>query len=133
MLVGGVGVFVVAFTLLESLVGTKPTGSTSAQDSIASTSPAPPEVLRPEGGGVEIRLDFFRRSRYRLGNEDQEQALFDCLTKKIEEKFAAGTEGWDHQRVRDETQRIQEECMDLQDIPVPPRPLRPLRPPDGDG
>ena len=39
-----------------------------------------------------------------------------------------GTEGWDHERVRDETRRIQEECMDLQGILVPPRPLRPPRP-----
>ena len=122
LLIGGVFVFVVAFSLLESLVRRDPTGSTPEQDTAALTSPAPPEVLRPHDGGVEIRHDFFRRTTYRLESEDEEQALFDCLTQRVEQTFATGTEGWDHERVRDETRRIQDQCMESQDIPVPPRP-----------
>ena len=124
LLIGGVVVFVLGFSLLESLVGTEPTGSTPAQDAAAPTSPAAPEVRRLDDGAIEIRHDFFRRSTIRLDDEDEEQALFDCLTQGIEESFADGTEGWDRERVRDETRRIQNECLGLQDIPVPPLPPR---------
>lgn len=120
-LIGGVVVFVVAFSLVESLVGTEPTseeGSTSTQD---PSAPALPEVRRLEDGEIEIRLDFFRRSSIRLGDKDEEQILFDCLTQGIEQTFGEGApEGWDGKRVREETQRIQNECMGFPERPSPP-------------
>ena len=130
LLIGGIVVFVVAFGLLESLVRPEPTpGSTSAEDARAAVSPAPPELRMLDDGEIEIRHDFFRRSSFRLGNEEDGKALFDCLAQGIELTFADGTEGWSRERVRHETQRIQDECMSsLHDTPVPPRPLRPPRP-----
>ncbi len=130
LLIGGIVVFVVAFGLLESLVRPEPTpGSTAADDTNAAASPAPPELRMLDDGAIEIRHDFFRRSTIRLGNKEDEQALYDCLAQGIEQTFADGTEGWNRARVRDEAYRIQDECMSsLSDIPVPPRPLRPPRP-----
>ena len=129
LLVGGIVVFVVAFGLLESLVRTEPTpseeGSTPAVAADATLSPAPPELRRLDDGAIEIRHDFFRRSTIRLGNEEDEKALFDCLAQGIEQTFGDGTEGWDRARVLRETQRIQDECMSLHRKPVPPRPPRP--------
>ncbi len=129
LLIGGVVVFVVAFSLLESLVRTEPTPSEKGSMPAAAPSPAPPELRRLDDGAIEIRHDFFRRSTIRLGNEEDEKALFDCLAQGIEQTFADGTEGWNRARVRHEAQRIHDECMSsLHDIPVPPRPLRPPRP-----
>ena len=128
LLVGGIVVFVVAFSLLESLVRTEPTPSEKGSMPAAAPSPAPPELRRLDDGAIEIRHDFFRRSTIRLGNEDKEKALFDCLTQGIEQTFGDGTVGWDRGRVRRETQRIRDECLGLHDIPIPPRPLQPLRP-----
>ena len=123
LLIGGIVVFVVGFSLLERLVRTESTPSErgSAEDADAAWSPAPPELRRLDDGGIEIRHDFFRRTTFRLGNEDDAQALFECLEQRIEETFG-DTEGWDRGRVRSETQRIQDECMSLSDIPVAPRP-----------
>ncbi len=119
LLVGGVAVFVVAFSLLESLVGTE--SRPSATEAAAGTwSPAPPEVRRLEDGQIEIRHDFFRRSSYRLRNKVEEQALFDCLAQGIEETFGEGIRGWERERVRSETQRIQNECVGVHSPPEPP-------------
>jgi hypothetical protein len=115
---------VALFSLLERLAGTP--SSVSTLEPGAPTSPALPEVRMPEDGGVEIRHDFFRRTTIRLGSEEEDGALFECLTRGLEESFAAGTEGWGAQRVRDETRRVQEACMGARGIPVPPRPLQPL-------
>ena len=60
-------------------------------------------------------------------NEDEEKALFDCLEQGIEQTFADGTAGWKGERVRRETQRIQNECMGLPGTPAPPRPPGPAR------
>jgi hypothetical protein len=127
LLAGGFVVFVVAFGLLESLVRTEPTaskeGSTPDEDAAAASSPAPPTLRRLDDGAIEIRHDFFRRSTIRLGTEDQEQALFDCLAQGIEQTFGDGTEGWSRERVRRETQRIQDDCLSsFLDLPAPPRP-----------
>jgi hypothetical protein len=130
LLAGGFVVFVVAFGLLESLVRTEPTpsegGSTPAGGAVAALSPAPPLLRRLDDGAIEIRHDFFRRSTIRLSNEDDEQALFDCLAQGIEQTFGDGIEGWNRERVRRETERIQDECLgSFHDIPRPPRPPRP--------
>jgi hypothetical protein len=130
LLAGGFVVFVVAFGLLESLVRTEPTaskeGSTPGEETDAAPSPAPPKLRRLEDGAIEIRHDFFRRSTIRLGSEDQEKALFDCLAQGIEQTFGDGTAGWSRERVRRETQRIQDECLaPFHDMPVPPRPPQP--------
>ena len=124
LLIGGIVVFVVAFGLLESLVRPEPTpGSTSAIDASAADSPAPPELRMLDDGAIEIRHDFFHRSTIRLGSEEDEKALFDCLAQGIEQTFADGTEDWNHERVRQEARRIQDECLSsLHDISVPPRP-----------
>jgi hypothetical protein len=125
LLLGGFVVFVVLFSLLERLVGSESSVPTVEQGTGAATSPALPVVRMPEDGGVEIRHDLLRRTRIRLESEEKDRALFDCLTRGLEETFASGTEGWDPQKVRDETRRVQEECMGAQGVPVPPRPLRP--------
>ena len=126
MLIGGIVVFVVSFSVLEKLVLPEPADSESpGAGADVAPAPRPPELRRLEGGGIEIRHDFFRRSTIRLGNEDDERALFDCLTRGFERSFGDGTEGWGRRRVRRETQRIQDECLDLQDIPVQPRLPRP--------
>ena len=130
LLIGTIVVFVVAFDLLEKLVRPEPTpsgeGSTVAEGAGAAASPAPPRLRRLDDGAIEIRHDFFRRSTIRLGDEDDEKALFDCLAQGIEQTFGEGTEGWTRERVRSETQRIQDECLgSTHGIPVPPRPPRP--------
>ena len=124
LLVAGIVVIVVTLDLLESLVGTAPTpseeGAAPKVGVVAALSPAPPEVHRLDDGGIEIRHDFFRRTTIRLGNEDEEQALFDCLAQGIETTFGDGTEGWSRQRVRSETQHIQDKCLgSFLDLPVP--------------
>jgi len=127
MLLGGIVVFVVGFELLGSLFRTDPTsptnGSTPAESAVAvSRSPAPPELRRLEDGAIEIRHDFFRRSTIRIGDEEDAQALFECLSQGIEETFGDGTEGWRRGRVRSETQRIQDECLgSVHELPVLPR------------
>ena len=128
---GGVLLYIVVFNSIESFVRPEPSedGSTPG-GADASTAPALPEVRMRDSGEVEIRHDFFRRSGYRTGSEATDRALFDCLTQGIEEAFGDGTEGWDRQGVRAETQRIQDECMGLPDIPAP---LPPLPPGDADG
>lgn len=127
LLVGGIVLLIVGFDLVERLVRTEPTpsadGSAAEEDAAAGATPGLPELRRLEDGGIEIRHDFFRRSTIRLGTEDDQNALFDCLTRGIEQTFGAGTEDWGHGRVRDETQRILDECLgSFHDVPVPPRP-----------
>ena len=127
-LAGGVIVFVVAFSLLERLARDESTGSPSGPTASgeAEAGPPPPELIKRDDGGVEIRHDFFRRTTIRLSNEEDGKALFDCLTRSIEQTFGDGTEGWSRRRVRRETQRIQEACMaSFHGLPVPPRPPRP--------
>jgi hypothetical protein len=133
LLIAGIVVYLAVFSLLESLVrtdrATSDTDSTSADAADAARSPAPPHVRRLEDGGIEIRHDFFRRSTIRLGNEEDEKALYDCLEREVEQTFGDGTEGWDRERVRRETQRIQNECLGLPGLPGPPG----LPRPGGDG
>ena len=118
--VAGAVVLVVAiFTLLERLIEGKPTPV--LENPAIVTSPAPPEVLRLEDGGIEIRHDYFRRTTIRLGVEEDEQALYDCLVTGIEETFGEGTEGWGRGRVRQEAERIQDQCLtSVTDLPPPP-------------
>jgi hypothetical protein len=129
LLIGGIVAFVVAFSVLESVVRTEPTpseeGSAPAENADAAPSPTPPRLRRLEDGAIEIRHDFFRRSTIRLGDEKDEKALFDCLSQGIEQTFGDGTAGWDRGRVRRETQRIQDECMGLHGMPALPRLPRP--------
>jgi hypothetical protein len=119
-------VFAVGLSLIEG-IGTDP--QTSADHSgvdggeETASSIAAPEVVRLEGGGVEIRHDFFRRSTIRLNDDEAEKALFECLEHGIEKMFAKGTTGWTGARVRDETRRVQDECLRSRtNLPVPPRP-----------
>jgi hypothetical protein len=110
--IGGLVVLVSSFSLLEKLVGPEPTASATGSDGAdVAPGPKPPEIVRLEGGGIEIRHDFFRRTTIRLDSEEKEQVLFDCLTQGIERRFAGGTRGWSRARVRDETRRIQDECL----------------------
>ena len=126
LLLGGIVVFVVAISLLETLVRTEPTPSENGSAiADAARSPAPPELRRLDDGAIEIRHDFFHRSTIRLGNEEEERALFDCLAQGLEQKFGDGTEGWDHAGVRHETKLIQDQCLGLHrqeaDLPLPDR------------
>ncbi len=130
LLIGGIVVFVVVFDLLEKFISSEPTpprdGSTPEKGANIVQPPALPELRRLDDGAIEIRHDFFRRSTIRLGNKDEQDALFDCLAHGIEQTFGEGTEGWRRARVRRETQRIQDECMGSSlDMPVLPRPPRP--------
>jgi len=121
-LVGGVVAFVVGFSLLERIVPTpEPAESSRPAGEGTSWAPGPPQVIQHEDGGVEIRHDLFRRTTIRLGNEDDEQALFDCLEQGIAETFGPGSEDWDRTRVRRETQLIQDDCVRPFDVPVMPR------------
>jgi hypothetical protein len=95
LLIGGFVVFVVAFSLLEHLVGTESTGSRPAQDATSLTSPASPEVRRLDDGAVEIRHDFFRRSTIRLGNEDEGQAVLRLIRSRFGSSFRLGWGGPD--------------------------------------
>ena len=71
-----------------------------------------PTVRRLDDGEVEIRHDMFHRSSFRPGSEEAEKALFDCLSRGIEESFGEGqAEGWTGRQVRDETKRIQDDCL----------------------
>ena len=119
LLFGGIAVFVVAFSLLERLVGTDPTPAAAATDE--EWAPAPPELRRLDDGQIEIRHDFFRRSSFRMGDKEEQQVLFDCLQQGIDKTFGGGTQGWDRARVRRETQRIQNECVGMPDLPRLPR------------
>jgi len=125
LLIGGIVVFVVAFDLLERLFPSEER-SASAEGSVSASSPAPPVLRRLDDGAIEIRHDFFRHSTIRLGDEDDEEALYDCLAQGIEQAFGEGTAGWTRARVRSETERIQNECLgSFHDLPVPPRPPGP--------
>ena len=98
----------------------------AAEGTDAAPSPAPPELRRVDERTIEIRHDFFHRSGYRPGSEEDTQALFDCLEQGIKETFEGGTEGWSRRRVREETQRIENECRNpVLPVPVPPRPPQP--------
>jgi len=120
LLIGGIVAFVVAFDLLERLVPSNE-GPAAAEDAALVSSPAPPELRRLDDGAIEIRHDFFRHSTIRLSNEDDSQALFDCLAEGIEQTFGEGTAGWTRARVRSETQRVQDACLGSNlDLPVPP-------------
>jgi len=119
LLIGAVVLFLVLFQLLEDRFTTSPPDS-AARD--VEPSIHVPEVRRLDDGAVEIRHDLFRRTTIRMGDEDQEQALFECLEQEIEQTFGAGTEDWSRRRVRNETQRILDGCMGSAN----PMPLRPL-------
>ena len=82
-------------------------------------------MRRLDDGEVEIRHDMFRRSSFRFGSEEAEKALFDCLSRGIEESFADGqAEGWSGRQVRSETKGIQDDCLqsplELPVLPTPP-------------
>jgi len=125
LLIGAFVIFLVAFDLVERLVRTESTpseeGSPAAEGAFGARPNTAPELRLLKDGGIEIRHDFFRRTTIRVQSEERRKALFDCLTQGIEETFGGGTEGWDRQRVRRDTERIQDECMgSLHDPPVPP-------------
>ena len=134
LLIGGGVVFVVLFSLLESLVRPEPTPAVEGpkpvgEHSDVAPSPKPPKLRWADDGAIEIRQGIFSQSRIRLDNEDAEKALFDCLAQGIEQTFGDGTEGWTRKRVKRETQRIQDECMaSLLDMPELPRPPQPPLP-----
>jgi hypothetical protein len=121
---GGVLLYAVVFTLIENLVESEsPTaadGSTPATG--AGSSPALPEVGRRDDGAVEIRHDFFRRTTIRLETEEEEQALFECLEREIEQAFGDGTQGLSGRQIRDETRLLQDRCMGLRGVPPVPDP-----------
>lgn len=126
LLAGGIVVLVVTFDLVERLVRTESgpdaNGPPSAEDAAAAETPFRPEVRKLEDGGIEIRLDLFRRTTIRLANEADERELLDCLERGFEQAFGDGSAGWSRARVRRETQRIQEECTArFFDLPAPPR------------
>lgn len=125
LLIGAFVAFVVAFQLFERLVRTASTPSaedpTRADSTGAARGPTRPVLRRLEDGAIEIRHDLFRRSTIRLENEDDADALFDCLEEGLEKAFGEGAQGVDRP-VRPTTQRIQDECLaPLHVIPVPPR------------
>ena len=116
LLIGGIVVFLVVFDLIENLISPDPAISERA-DTVPSS--AAPTLRRLDDGAIEIRHDLFRRSTIRMGNEDSEKALFDCLAQGMDQTFEDGTEGWTRARVRRETERIQDECLAL------PHPVHP--------
>ena len=94
LLFGAIVVLIVTFDLLENLVGT---GSSATNPDVADASPPGlPIVRRADDGAIEIRHDFFHRSRTRTGSEARD---------------GDDAEGWTPRRVRDSI-----------DIPVPPVP-----------
>jgi hypothetical protein len=130
LLIGGFVLLILSVDVLQRLIPSKPRPkpNSTQHEPGHKASPASPQVVRRNDGAVEIRHDLFRRSTTRLGNDKDEQALFECIEKGIEETFADGTEGWTRSRARDETERIRDECMTLIHpalAPVPPRPLQP--------
>jgi len=122
LLLGGFVAFLLVFGLLERFVGTAPSSSETTKEAVA---PEVPTVRRLDDGAIEIRHDLFRRSTIRLGDEEDEKALLDCISQGIEESFGDGqAEGWSGRQVRSETQRIRDHCMrSLLEVPVlPPSP-----------
>lgn len=119
LLIGGIVVFVVGFSLIENLVRKEPRPSVSAEDTADVFSHAAPRLRRLDDGAIEIRHDLFRHTTIRLEDEEAGQALFDCLAQGIERTFGDGVEGWDGERIRRETRRIQDECMSLHGVSVP--------------
>jgi len=76
----GAVVFVVGFGAIESLVRRDPGASDADSTSaVAADAASYPLVRLIDGGGVEIRHDFFRRTTVRLQDRSEEQALHDCL------------------------------------------------------
>jgi hypothetical protein len=132
LLIGAVVVFVLAFDAIERLArpdreppeGAARNGAAEGGGRAAQL----PEIVRLEGGGVEIRLDFFRRTTIRLDSEEAEDALADCLERGIAETFGEGTEDWPALRIRREMRRIRNGCtagmIDLPPVPPPPSPGR---------
>jgi len=115
------------FSLIESLVPTASRPSPTLED-LALTSPAPPRVRRLDDGAIEIRHDFFRRSTIRLGDEDAERALLECLTQGFEQSFGNDIGEWDQRYVRSETKRVMDECLGAHGM-LPPRPSVPPKTP----
>ncbi len=78
-----------------------------------------------DDGAIVIRHGRFRRTTFHLDNEEDAQALYDCLARGIEESFAQDTTGWTGARTRLETRRIRDACAQKIDgLPSPP-PLPP--------
>jgi len=114
LLIGAILVYLLAFDWLERLVRNEPASSEQnpgAAQRIATSSPRRPEVRRLDDGAVEIRHDFFRRTTIRLGDEDSQDTLFNCLEKGFEERFVGRTEDWDGERVRRETRTVRNACL----------------------
>jgi len=112
ILAGGIVLFVVAFNWIEGLFGPDLEERERRVDqAVAEAAPDPPEVVRLEQGGIEIRHDLVETSMLRLTNKEKEDELYDCLTQRIEEVFGGGTEGWDSGRVERETLQVRFECL----------------------
>jgi len=122
LLIGGAVVLLSGLSLLEDLVREEPQPSASAEDTRGLFSSATPQLRRLDDGAIEIRHDFFRRTTIRLGDEDAERALFDCLVQGIKQTFGGGVEDWDRESIRSETLRIQGECLSSLDVAVPAPP-----------
>jgi len=126
LLIGGIVVLFVAFDWLERAVREEPPPS-SVSEVDARTTPAPPQLSRLDDGAIEIRHDFFRRTTIHMSDDSASQALYDCLSSRINETFGNGTEGWDDEGIREETQRFLNECGDIPEIPVPLVPTTPAQ------
>lgn len=112
LLVAMIVVFLVGFTLMENLVREEPEPRSAPVETAGDLfSPEAPVVHRLDDGAIEIRHDLFRRTTIRLKDEDDQQALFDCLSGSIEQTFGAGVEGWEGATIRHETRRMVHECM----------------------
>jgi hypothetical protein len=119
LLAGGLVVAVALLTALEKLVGTPPTPSETR--TTEEGAPQVPSVRRLDDGAVEIRDDPFHRTRIRLGSDAEEQALYDCLSSGFESAFGDGrADGLGRDKVRAETRRIRERCMEA--LAPPPAP-----------
>jgi len=126
LLAAAVVAFLVLFDLLDRLTGSEAPVDT-ATDASAASVPTPPEVVRLEGGGVEIRHDLFRRTTIRLGDDEKERELHDCLVRGLDEAFTGASAEWGRWRVEREVQQVQQACLQGTGAPTVP-PLPPLQP-----
>jgi len=124
LLIGGLVVFAVLFDFLSDLTRPKRVvtveGSTPAADAAAARSPDPPRLRRLDDGAIKIEHDSFAESTIRMRDEEDSQAMFDCLSEGIEQTFRDGTAGWTVGNVQGETARIKFECLRVvRNLPEP--------------
>jgi hypothetical protein len=121
LLAGGL-VFLVILTWVEGMVRHDREKTTTTAEGARDARPlAPPEVVRLEEGGIEIRYEFSRDTTLRVMDREKEDALFDCLTEGIARRFEDGTEGWTAGIVEGETLQVQFECLrSIKANPAPP-------------